>query len=224
MDQHATCDVCGRTLLRGERSHPFLEGLDRRTVCELCTGRAQHEGWRREGAVPHYDDRDAGSHRRRPLLGRIRRRMLPAEPADTDGHERFEDPVIPPPRAPAPEPAPRPVPSEPRHVRAVPTSLEQRSVAAAEAFNAAEHPRTVAGIARSLGLPVVSVHPADRSPSTMRILVAWELCWYRYETDLGDDWGAVRLADQGDELDELDPSELEANAVADDSGQVRLGA
>jgi hypothetical protein len=116
------------------------------------------------------------------------------------------------------------VPSEPRHVRAVPTSVEQRSAAAAEAFNASEHPRTVAGIARSLGLPVVSVRPAEQSPSTMRILVAWELCWYRYETDLGDDWGAVRLADQGDELDELDPSELEPNAVADDAGQVRVDA
>jgi hypothetical protein len=58
----------------------------------------------------------------------------------------------------------------------------------------------------------------------MRILVAWELCWYRYETDLGDDWGAVRLADQGDELDELDSSELEPNAVADDAGLVRVDA
>ena len=196
MDQHATCDVCGRTLLRGERSHPFLEGMDRRTVCELCTMRAQQEGWRREGAVPHYDDRDSGSHRRRPLLGRIRRRMTPIEPEDNDGHARYEDPVIAPPRAAAPEPPPRPVPSEPRHVRAVPTSLEQRSVAAAEAFNASEHPRTVAGIARSLGLPVVSVRPADSSPSTMRILVAWELCWYRYEAELRDDPGTVRLEEQ----------------------------
>ncbi len=221
---HAACDVCGRTLLRGERSHPFLEGVDRRTVCELCTVRAQQEGWLREGAVPDFDPRDAASHRRRPLLGRIRRRATAvSEPEAENDRPRFEEPVIAPPRAPAPEP-PRPVSSEPRHVRAVPTSVEQRSAAAAEAFNASEHPRTVAGIARSLGLPVVSVRPAERSPSTMRILVAWELCWYRYETDLGDDWGAVRLADQGDELDELDPAELEPNAVADDAGLVRVNA
>ena len=40
-DLHLVCDVCGRTLLRGERSHPYLEGGERRTVCELCTSRAQ---------------------------------------------------------------------------------------------------------------------------------------------------------------------------------------
>ena len=150
-DLHMVCDVCGRTLLRGERSHPFLEGGDRRTVCELCTGRAQQEGWLREGSVPHYDRRDASSHRRRPLLGRFRRRMSAAELGAMDGHPRAEEPPPAPHRAPPPEP-PRPVVTEPRHVRAVPTSIGQRRVAAVAAFNASEHPRTVAGIARSLGL------------------------------------------------------------------------
>jgi hypothetical protein len=109
-------------------------------------------------------------------------------------------------------------------VRAVPTSLEHRIASAAEAFNASEHPRTVAGIARSLGLPIVSLRPATTSPSTIRILVAWELCWYRYETDLGDDSSGVRLADQGSELDELESSELEPNAAADEAGLVHLDA
>lgn len=223
MGQDASCDVCGRTLLRGERSHPFLEGMDRRTVCELCTGRAQHEGWLREGTVPRYDGRDASSHRRRPLLGRIRRRTSVADPPEVEDRTPVEEPAPPPYRPPAPEP-PRPVATEPRHVRAVPTSLGQRIAAAVDAFNASEHPRTVAGIARSLGLPVVSIRPAQNSPSTMRILVAWELCWYRYETDLGDDSGAVRLADQGSELDELDAAELQSNAAADESGLVHLDA
>src|SRR5581483_4418529 len=39
-DLHASCDVCGRTLLRGERPHSFLEGTELRSVCELCTQRA----------------------------------------------------------------------------------------------------------------------------------------------------------------------------------------
>jgi len=44
-----SCDVCGRTLLRGEQADVFLAGGTRRNVCELCTQRAAHEGWIREG-------------------------------------------------------------------------------------------------------------------------------------------------------------------------------
>ena len=43
-----TCDVCGRTLLRGEQAQIYLDGLARRSVCELCVTRALHEGWVRE--------------------------------------------------------------------------------------------------------------------------------------------------------------------------------
>ena len=43
------CDVCGRTLLRGEHGDVFLHGGVRRMVCDLCTPRAAHEGWIREG-------------------------------------------------------------------------------------------------------------------------------------------------------------------------------
>ncbi len=43
------CDVCGRTLLRGEHPDAFIAGGTRRLVCDLCTARATHEGWIREG-------------------------------------------------------------------------------------------------------------------------------------------------------------------------------
>ena len=68
------CDVCGRTLLRGEKAEVYLNGGTRRSVCELCKERAIHEGWLREGTIPAYNDNDASSDRRRSLLGRFRAR------------------------------------------------------------------------------------------------------------------------------------------------------
>src|SRR5947209_17736105 len=67
-----TCDVCGRSLLRGEHADIFLSGGSRRMVCDLCVARAAHEGWIREGV----DDSLAVSPRadRRSLLGRLRHR------------------------------------------------------------------------------------------------------------------------------------------------------
>jgi hypothetical protein len=105
-------------------------------------------------------------------------------------------------------------------VRAIPTSAEHRIAFAIEAFNRSEHPRTVAGVARSLGLPSVSVRPVPGHPSVVHLVVAWELCWYRYEFDLADEDGGVRLAAQGQELDELSPTEREPNAVGDDQGRL----
>jgi hypothetical protein len=212
-DAVSACDVCGRTLLKGERAHPYLDGGEHRTVCELCTSRAVQEGWIREGTVPSYDGRSSGSDRRRSLLGRLRsRREVPA-PTATD--EPAEHP------RPVPE-RPRRRPIEPRHVRAVPTGTGQRMAAAVEAFNTSEHPRTIAGVARSLGLPTVAVRPAEQRPSQVAIVVAWELCWYRYDVDLAEADGAVRIASQGNELDELEPGELQPNARSDDSGLLSL--
>src|SRR3954449_12139110 len=74
-----TCAVCGRTLLRGEHADVFIAGGQRRQVCELCTGRAVHEGWIREGLDDVVArDRD-GRNRRGSLLSRLRSRR--PEPA-----------------------------------------------------------------------------------------------------------------------------------------------
>ena len=59
------CDVCGRTLLRGENASVFLAGGARRMVCELCTPRAAHEGWIREG----LGDETLSAHSRRRERG-----------------------------------------------------------------------------------------------------------------------------------------------------------
>jgi hypothetical protein len=69
------CDVCGRTLLRGEHPETFLAGGARRQVCDLCTGRAQHEGWIRESGGDDLALRHTRSDGRgRTLIDRIRAR------------------------------------------------------------------------------------------------------------------------------------------------------
>ncbi|MGH2929660.1 MAG: hypothetical protein ACRDL8_15780, partial [Solirubrobacteraceae bacterium] len=70
----AACDVCGRTLLRGEHAEIYLSGGTRRSVCELCTSRAVHGGWVREGQVPSYEESGARPERRRSLMSRLRGR------------------------------------------------------------------------------------------------------------------------------------------------------
>jgi hypothetical protein len=224
-----SCDVCGRTLLRGERAHPYIDGDTARVVCELCTARAENEGWLPEGVVPAYDDSASQRDRRGSLFGRWRRRrdarpqtadsLFESEPPAHAGVVDPPGPAMPPPSltAPAPEPSRRSF-REARNVRAIPTSAENRIAFAIDAFNASEHPPTVAGIARSLGLPQVSVRPLADHPSVVGLVLGWELCWYRYEFDLADEDGGVRLAGQGQELDELPRIEREPNAVCDDRG------
>ena len=222
------CDVCGRTLLRGENAEVYIDGGVRRSVCELCKPRALHEGWLREGTVPTYDAGQTTSSRRGSLLSRLRRRRE-RPPDATEGP--VAEPPPPEPGEPAAEPAPRPrAPRkrtrepgrEPRHVRAVPMGASQKIASAIEVFNNSEHRRTVAGVARSLGAPDVSIHPNEEHSSLVDIVASWELCWYRYEVDLSDEVPVVRVAAQGYELDELTPREREPNASYDQHGA--LGA
>jgi hypothetical protein len=234
-----SCDVCGRTLLRGEHADVFLHGGQRRMVCELCTPRAAHEGWIREG----MDDarvRDRGERRSRSLLGRLRTRLAEAPapeeapPAPDVAYEYESPPVEPVYEEPAPEPAyvpepeaPRAIsdePAPPRSVHAVPTNADLKVARAVELFNGSEHPRTVSGVARSLGAPVVAVRPSQTEGSVVMIVVAWELSWYRYEVDLGNEAAGVRVTEQGSELAELDPDDQTANAAADESGRLHLAA
>src|SRR3954453_537505 len=272
------CDMCGRTLLRGEHAETYLAGGHRREVCDLCADRALHEGWIREDtALESLEPKDR-SDRRRSLFGRLRQRReraldrgagrrAPRAPEDLppDGYEAYEpddayeprDPVAygggpeyepepeaeleyepePPPAEPEPEPGPPPrrpwrrpapeldespvAPRPDRHVRAVPAGTEHRIAAALELFNGSEHTRTVAGVARSLGPPVVSAR-ATGPGARVTIVVSWELSWYRYEVELGED-GNVHQAAQGYELEELDPDERTQTAAADEYGRLLPG-
>ena len=189
-------------------------------MCDLCTSRAMHEGWVREGTIPAYDPAEPARERKRPRLGFLRsRRPL----ADIPRGPEENDPEVPHPAPVAAEPpAPASSPREPRHVRAVPSNDEHKVSVAVDAFNSSEHPRTVAGVARSLGSPVVSVRASEAHPSVVKVVAAWELCWYRYEIDLADELPGVRVTAQGSELSELGPEEQHGNADADRRGLLAL--
>ena len=72
-EDHVACDVCHRTMLKGERAEPYLTpSRERRLVCQLCAPRAQREGWIREAAAPEMPARPQRQPERRGLLRRRR--------------------------------------------------------------------------------------------------------------------------------------------------------
>ena len=228
---HVTCEVCGRTILKGEHTEAYLApGGQRHTVCELCSVRAEHAGWIRESAHGQAPTRSPRPQERRPLFGRLRRR--PADPVNGGRPDEPEEaPVY---EAAEPEPTPangdgaparrrRERPQSPRHVRAVPTTAEVKLERALALFNGSEHQRTVAGLSRSLGEPWATAQPDPDTPSAVTVLVAWELSWYRYRIDLGDAADPVTLQDKGDELDDIDEALRDWNAGLDADGRLVIG-
>jgi hypothetical protein len=93
---------------------------------------------------------------------------------------------------------------------------------AAARFNTSEAARTVAGLARTLGEPRVSIGAAAGSPSEVRITVAWELGWYQWGVDLADEMRAVFQLDKGERIEQLDGSARQWNAKAGEGGRLAL--
>ena len=226
--QDVSCDVCGRTLLRGEQAEPFLAGGSRRQVCELCTARAQQEGWIREEGADELSLRSSRHEGRTRLVDRLRaRRERAREVADAQAAQEAAESGMhfdAPPARPADGTASEPPRRNPRHVRAVPTNAELKMERALDVFNASDHVRTVGGVARSLGAPAVSVRPLPDRPSVVAIAVMWELSWYRFEVDLSDEGSGVQRAGHGAELSDLEPDEQAVNAAADERGGLHLAA
>jgi hypothetical protein len=238
-----SCDVCGRTILKGERTETYLApGGHRHEVCDLCALRAQHHGWIRESAAGDLPQRVPRSEPRRGVLGRLRRRRPPEPAPEQDEAELAEheatygagngaepaeheepQPPAPPPAAPPPPARPRSRPKDPRHVRAVPTTTEAKVERALDLFNGSDHQRTIAGLARTLGTPFVGVRPDVEHQSMVSLVVAWELSWYRYRVDLGDEGDPVMMLEKGEEIDQIDESLREWNATLDPSGRVLAG-
>jgi hypothetical protein len=226
------CDVCERRLLRGEQPDVFLAGGRRRTVCELCAPRATHEGWLREADRHSVSLPAARARRGRNLLDRLRQLRDPVEGGSPQAELRTGEPSA--------EDSyevgssasydflETPVAGEGERISvasdepAVLTGGDLKVERALEVFNAGEHPRRVAGVARSLGAPEVSVRPVEESGGQVAIVVAWELCWYHYEVDLGEEAAGARVVAQGTELGELAEVDRVVNATADELGALSL--
>jgi hypothetical protein len=203
MSAEATCAICGRTILAGERVHGFVEGEGERSVCELCVARAERLGWRQAGeSEPERSgDRHESRRRRRGLLGRPSRRH--GEPAPPEKDE------VPPPT--------RRRPSPPQDFDA-PSPFE-RAVAR---FNSSDAGRTAAGLTRTLGRPFASVGAAAGRPGEVRITVAWELSWYQWGVDIADELRPVFQIDKGLEIDQLDSAARQWNAAVGEDGRLTL--
>ena len=237
------CDVCGRRLLRGELPDVFLASGQRRTVCELCAPRAAHEGWLREADRHSVSLPPSRARRGRNLFERLRpqRDAIPERAVDGFAVAGEGPPLVPAAAgeagqtqsydfleaiSSAPESSTtRPIASsrdfatgEAPSSAPVLTAGEVKVERALEVFNAGEHPRRVAGVARSLGEPSVAARPLAESGGVVSIVVAWELSWYRYEVDLGDEAAGAIVAAQGTELGELAREDLLVNATADANG------
>jgi hypothetical protein len=241
------CGICLRRLLRGEQPEVFLAGGQRRTVCELCGPRASDEGWLRESDEHPVSHRPPRGGRGRTLLDRLRQlrepssTRTPVRPHAANGtapeDERYEFLA-----GPAPGAAAKPAAffdesfSDPADEsfaelqisdgeeidpQQEPSNSDLKVARALEVFNSSEQPRRISSIARSLGAASVSAHQAEDAPSRVSIVVAWELCWYRYEVDLADELAGAVLIDQGTELHELPAADTAANAAVDQHGALR---
>jgi hypothetical protein len=208
-----TCAVCGRTILAGEQVRAYRSPDGPRAVCELCCARAERLGWRSEedGRADEPFDTASGASaigRLASVLRRRPRRPTP-EPAAPDAPEPSRDPAAPGRRT--ERAAPEPFAASPF----------ERAV---QRFNASQAARTVAGLARTLGNPWVSVGASAGSPSEIRVTVAWELSWYQWGIDLSDELRPVFELDKGLELDQLDAAARQWNASTLADGRIALAA
>jgi hypothetical protein len=130
-----------------------------------------------------------------------------------------EEPGVPPAPDPAAAPTPLPDPAgrgmRPRRLQpdVSPASRFERAIAR---FNSSDAGRTAAGLTRTLGAPSVSVGDLAGTADEVRITVAWELTWYQWGVDLGDELRPVYELKKGHEVSEIDAPARQWNASAHD--------
>jgi len=217
----------------------------RHEIHELETERYDVEAeWRGEEEQGDRDEDASPSPVRGRLGGLFGRRRRGAEPeapagaraelpadaphghaADLPSPDAVPGPAssAPPPAAPAPDPhaSPAPLPDpagrgmRPRRLQPdlSPASRFERAIAR---FNASAAGRTAAGLTRTLGAPSVSVGDLAGAADVVRVTVAWELTWYQWGVDLGDELRPVFELEKGYEVSGIDAAARQWNASAHD--------
>jgi hypothetical protein len=182
-----SCAICERTLLMGEHATRFSpDGVDFVDVCPLCNDVALDHGWVREG-MPVSRALQQPLRRRRSLLGSL----LGGRPPEAE-----------------------PVVAEPILRRL--SDEELALVEAAELFNQSAFRRTVAGVAKALGPPQVSIVPLSGVNSELVVTFAWDISWYQYRI-APESGQPVRLEERGHDLDDLDAGFTAWNARLDET-------
>jgi hypothetical protein len=184
--------VCERTLLQGEQAIRFSpDGHDFVDVCTLCQEIALDHGWVREGIAVMPTLAQTPRRRRQKTLWQA---LLGA---------REEDP--------------EPVVTEPILRRL--SDEEVALVEAAELFNQSQFRRTISGVAKSLGPPRASILPLSGVNAETVITIAWEITWYQYRIS-PEAAQPVRIAERGQDIDEIDPVFTAWNSVLEDDGRL----
>jgi hypothetical protein len=184
------CSVCERTLLQGEYTVRFSpDGVEFVDVCPLCQDVALDYGWVREGGPIS------------PALSPHARRKRPRWAQFLGVANGGSQPVV-------PEPVLRRL-----------SDSEAALVEAADLFNASLFRRTVEGVARALGAPLVSIVPLSGVNSEVVLTFGWEITWYQYRV-LPEAGQPIRLAERGTEISEIEAAFTDWNASLDEGGRV----
>jgi hypothetical protein len=99
------------------------------------------------------------------------------------------------------------------------TDSEAALVEAADLFNASLFRRTIEGVSKALGAPLVSIVPLSGVNSELVLTFAWEITWYQYRV-LPEAGQPIRLADRGADISEIETAFIEWNASLGEDGRV----
>jgi hypothetical protein len=221
--------------------HSFVSADGHHAVCPLCAGRTAELGWLPADLEGAEEKLRAKTERRPGLLARLfarpeqpvrSERPAPEGPAAdlapptpdtsrdleterydveavwaTEGNDSTASP------APLPDPAGRGMRPRRLQPNLSPASRFEQAVAR---FNSSDAGRTVAGLTRTLGAPSVSVGDLSGAADEVRVTVAWELTWYQWGVDLGDELRPVYELKKGFEVAEIEAAARQWNASAHD--------